>query len=79
VTVVSDDRDEARHFAKRFIADFCHIARLQGKFCRLGFANAVELINKTYTRSGPEEAANVVPTDMAEKMIVFGSARECTA
>jgi alkanesulfonate monooxygenase SsuD/methylene tetrahydromethanopterin reductase-like flavin-dependent oxidoreductase (luciferase family) len=75
VTVISDDHDSLIR-AKRMIARFCMIPQYHNSFVRMGFAQEVENVDIALNTK-PEEAWQSVSTEMADELIIHGTAEEC--
>ncbi len=77
VTVISNNPEEAVSYAKRFVAQFAWIPAYHENFVRLGFVDEMALIDQALAHGGVDEAMKIVPTEMAEKTVVYGNAEEC--
>jgi 5,10-methylenetetrahydromethanopterin reductase len=74
VTAVSEDRDRAEEIAKKSLLDYVGISVYRNNFVRMGFANEVRDLERMKSDGGTWKG---VPTDMTERLIIYGTPEEC--
>ncbi len=77
MTVVSDNREESVALGQRAIAQYVRIPAYNKHFRRIGFREQVQRIENSLKTGGIEVAANDVPAEMVDQLIVHGTTEEC--
>jgi alkanesulfonate monooxygenase SsuD/methylene tetrahydromethanopterin reductase-like flavin-dependent oxidoreductase (luciferase family) len=76
LTAVSRSKKEAERVAKRTVANYAAFPAYRNSFIRMGFADEI----RTLEQSRLDRVGSIwerVPTEMAERLIIYGSADEC--
>jgi alkanesulfonate monooxygenase SsuD/methylene tetrahydromethanopterin reductase-like flavin-dependent oxidoreductase (luciferase family) len=79
VTCVSRERAEAEAAARSAVAYFVTVGIYRESFKRLGFRSEVEELNATIETKGQKVAAEKVPKEMLDELVVYGTPSDCRA
>ena len=76
VTSVSEDTDYAERIAKTSVAIYTTRPAYRKSIIRMGFSKEVDALSKAVSTK-PNDAWREVPTDMAKRLIIYGTPDEC--